>query len=204
MAEFERAYHHRFHGHFAGVFRLFKAGILVHHAGEQHLVERSPVHADAHRLLILHRDFDHGAEVGVAGLSNAGVAGIDAVLGQIARALGIFRQQNVTVVVEVADDGDADALLIELFDDVGNGGGSLVVVHGDAYQFGTGAGEGCYLLDGRRNIGGIGIGHRLHHNWCIGADAHTANNGRDGLSALNIGHMGSSILSRASRARVRR
>ena len=79
----------------------------------------------------------------------------------------------------------------------GHGCGGLVVIHGDAYQFGPGAGEGCYLLHGRRNVGGVGISHRLHHNWCIGADAHTAHDGRGGLSALDMGHMGSFILSRA-------
>ena len=196
LRRIQRAHHHRFHGHFARVFRIGEARILVHHAGQQHLVERSPVHADAHRLLILHRDFDHGAEIRVAGLADAGVAGIDAVLGQIARALGILRQQNVPVVVEVADDGHADALLVELLDDVGNGCGRLVIVHGDAHQFRPGAGQCRDLLHGRGDVGGIGIGHGLHHNRCIRPHAHAADNGGNGLSALNISHKGSSILSR--------
>ena len=174
----QRAHDHRFHGYFARVFRLVQARILVHHAGEQRLVERSPVHADAHRLLILHRDFDHGAEIGVAGLADAGVAGIDAVLGQIARALGILGQQNMAVVVEVADDGHADALLVELLDDVRDGCGRLVIVHGNAHQFRPGASQRCHLLHGRRDIRRIGVGHRLHHNWCIRPDAHTADDAR--------------------------
>jgi hypothetical protein len=36
----------------------------------------------------------------------------------------------------------------------------------------------------------------LHHDRCIGAYADTSDDGGRGLSALNIGHMGSSILSR--------
>src|SRR5229473_955540 len=64
----QRAYHHRFHVHFACVFRFVEARILVHHAGQQRLVERSPVHADAHRLLILHGDFNHRAEIRIASL----------------------------------------------------------------------------------------------------------------------------------------
>ena len=78
--------------------------------GEQRLVERSPVHADAHRLLVLDRNLDHGAEIVVVLASDADVAGIDAVLGQRPGALGILLQQDVSVVVEVADDGDAHAL----------------------------------------------------------------------------------------------
>ena len=38
-------------------------GVLVHHLGEQRLVERAPVDADADGLLVLDGDFDHGAEV---------------------------------------------------------------------------------------------------------------------------------------------
>ena len=59
----QRAHHHGFHGHFARVFRLSQQRILVHHARQQRLVERSPVHADTNRLLVLDRDLDHGAEV---------------------------------------------------------------------------------------------------------------------------------------------
>src|SRR5208337_2274882 len=103
---------------------------------------------DAHRLVILHRDFDHGAEIRVSGFSNAGVAGIDAVLGQVAGALGIPGEQNMSVVVEVADDGHAHALLIKLLDNVGHGGSSLVVVDRDPHQFGAGPGQSGDLLDG--------------------------------------------------------
>ena len=89
----QRAHDHRFHRDFAGVFRFGEPRVLVHHAGEQRLIERAPVHADAHRLLILDGDFDHGAEVVVVLAADADVAGIDAVLGQRARALGILLEQ---------------------------------------------------------------------------------------------------------------
>ncbi len=144
----ERAHHHRFHSYLTRILGLVEPRIFVHHAGEQSLVERSPVHSNAHRLLIFHRDFDHGAEIRVAGASNAGVAGINAVLSQIAGALGIFRQQDVPVVVKVANDGHAHALLVEFLDDPRDGGGSLVVVDGDPHQFRSGAGESRNLLDG--------------------------------------------------------
>ena len=38
--------------------------------------------------------------------------------------------------MEVADDGNADALLVEFLDDGRDGGGRIFVVHGDAHQFG--------------------------------------------------------------------
>jgi len=48
-------------------------------------------------------------------------------------------------------------------------------VDGDAHQFRTRAGQFSDLLDRRRYIGGIGIGHRLHHNGSITADRDRAN-----------------------------
>ena len=76
------------------------------------LIQRSPVHAYAHGLLVLHGNLDHGAEVVVVLASDAGVAGIDAVFGQALGASGVFGEQEVSVVMEVADDGDAQALLL--------------------------------------------------------------------------------------------
>ena len=97
---------------------LGQLGVLVHHAGEQRLIERAPVDADADGLLILDGALDHGAEVVVVLAADGGVAGVDAVLGESARGGGIFLEQEVAVVVEVADDGDAEAALVEAFNDV--------------------------------------------------------------------------------------
>ena len=156
--------------------------------GEQCLVQRSPVHADTHRLLVLDRNLDHGAEIVVVLASNADVARINSVLGQRPRALGILLQQEVSVVVEVANDGHADALLLELLDDRRDGRCRFFVVDRDPNQFGPGASQGGNLLDCRGNIGGVGIGHRLHHKRCIAAHSHPANQGGNGFSALNISH----------------
>ena len=92
------------------------------------MVERSPVDANAHGLLIFNRDFDHGAEVGVVLAANADVSGINAVFGKGTGAGGVFLKQDVSVVVEVADDRDMDSPLIELLNDVRNGGGGVFVV----------------------------------------------------------------------------
>ena len=141
--------HHGFHGYVARVFRFGEPGVFVHHAREQLLVERSPVHADAHRLVVLDGHFDHGAEVVVVLAADGDVAGIDAVLGQRPGALGILLEQDMAVVMEVADDGHVDA-------ESGPGrrrcaGTALrgsVIVHGDAHQFGPGAGQRrtCWMV----------------------------------------------------------
>jgi hypothetical protein len=64
--------------------------ILVHHAGEQGLVERAPVDADADGLLIFDGALDHGAEIVVVFAADGDVAGIDAVLGQGPAQAGYF------------------------------------------------------------------------------------------------------------------
>ena len=130
----QRALHHGFHGHVAGIFRLVKLGVLVHQAGQQRLVERAPVDADAHRLVVLDGDFDHGAEVVVVLLADRHIARVDAVLGQRPRALGILLQQNVTVVMKVADDGHGNAEPVEAVHDERYSLGGLVIVDGDAHQ----------------------------------------------------------------------
>ena len=81
-------------------------GVRVHQLGQQALVERAPVDADPHRLVVRERDLDDRAEVFVGALA-ADVAGVDPVLGQGPGAVGIAGEQQVAVVVEVADDRDA-------------------------------------------------------------------------------------------------
>src|SRR5205823_1919852 len=77
----QRAYYHGFHCDFAGIFRIGQARVLVHHAREQCLIERSPVDADANWLLIFDCDFDHGAEIGIVFSAYADISWIDSILG---------------------------------------------------------------------------------------------------------------------------
>src|SRR5260221_1075903 len=190
----ERAYDNRFHRDFAGVFRLGQQRVLVHHAREQCLIKRSPVHAYAYGLLVLHGNLDHGAEVVVVLAPDAGVAGIDAVLGQALGAARVFRQQKVSVVMEIADDGHTQALLLKSFDDLGDGLGSIVIVDGDADDFAAGTRQGGDLLYGARDVRGVGVGHRLHHDRCIAAYSDAADGGGNGFSTLNFCHIRSYIL----------
>src|ERR1019366_8635470 len=169
---FHRARHHGIHGHFARVFGLRRLGVLVHHAGEQNGVERSPVHADAHGLAVGGGDLDHGAEIIVGLAADIAVAGVDAVLGERAGAFGILLQEDVTVVVEVADDGHAHAETLERVHDPGNGGGGLLCVHGDPNEFGAGARQRHHLVHRGGRVGGVGVGHGLHDDRMIAANLH--------------------------------
>src|ERR1019366_3244207 len=98
----------------------------------------------------------------------------DAVLGQGACALRKFLQQQVAVVVEVADDrhGGAErgASIHNPWDRRGGGFG----VHSDADQFRPGARQCHHLVDGGGHVGGIGVGHRLHNNRMSSPDFDTS------------------------------
>ena len=46
--------------------------------------------------------------------------------------------------------------------DLRHGGGGLVAIDGDAHHLRAGAGERGDLAGGRLDVGGVGVGHRLH------------------------------------------
>ena len=117
------------------------------------------------------------------------LSGIDTVLRQGAGALGIFLEQLMSVVMEVANDRNVDALLVELLDDGCDGGSSLFVVDRDPNQFRARTGQRRNLLDGRGNVRGIRVRHGLHHNRCIAAHANPIDRASDGFSSLNISHV---------------
>ncbi len=171
----ERAGDHGFDHHVARGERLGTLAVLVHHAREERLVERTPVHADAHGLLIFDGALDHGAKVVVVFAADGYVAGIDAVFGQRARSGGIFFEQDVAVVVEVADDGHAEAALFESFNDGRNGCRGAFVVHRHADQLGAGDGKRRNLGDRGLYVGRVGVGHRLDDDGNFPSDANVSN-----------------------------
>ena len=101
----QRRLHHRLARHRARIARIGRGRVLVHQLGEQFLVERTPVGADADRLVVLVRDLDDVGELRVALVLEADIAGIDAVLVERLGAGRIFGEQLVTDVMEVADQG---------------------------------------------------------------------------------------------------
>ena len=158
----------------ASIQRFGQQIVLIHHPRQQSAIERAPVDADAHGPIVLDGRFDHGAEVVVVLLADVDVAGIDAVLGERAGAVGILPEQEVAVVVEVADDRHANAELVERFDNFGNGPGGIVGIDGDADQLGSCLRQRHYLIDGRHHVRRVGVGHRLHDDRVAAADFDTA------------------------------
>jgi hypothetical protein len=94
----------------------------------------------------------------------------------------------MTIVVEVADYGGLEPELVEAFDNVRHGFRSVIIIDGNANQLRAGCGKGGNLRDTARDISGIGIGHGLHNDRCVGADAYVADGGDDSFSAMNLGH----------------
>ena len=179
---------HGFEHHVARGCGVGTPRVFVHEASQQRLVERAPVDADAHRLVVLDRALNHGAEIVVVFAADGDIAGIDAVLGKRLGAGGVFLEQQVAVVVEVTDDRRVDAALREAFDNVRDGLGGLVVVDGDADEFGAGFNELGDLLDGRGGIGRVGVGHGLHDDGSLGADFYASDANGNRLPALNFRH----------------
>ena len=78
--------------------------------------------------------------------------------------------------------------LSQRVDDLRNGRGGLVGVDGDADQFGAGASQRHHLIDGRRDIGGVGVGHRLDNDRMGAADFDSADINDNGFAAWRCGH----------------
>ena len=76
----QRRLEHRLDGHVPRLYRMCSRSVLVHQFCEQDLVERAPVHPDAHRLVVFFGNVNHRQKVLVMVFARAHVAGVDAVL----------------------------------------------------------------------------------------------------------------------------
>ena len=70
----QRRLHHRLARDRARLHRVVRLGVLVHQVGQQFLIERAPVGADAHRLVVLDRHLDDGGELPVLLVLEADIA----------------------------------------------------------------------------------------------------------------------------------
>ena len=164
-------------------------GVLLHLRDDELLVERAAVHADPDRLAAIARDAADRGELLVAPLAGADVAGIDAVLVQRLRALREARQQQVAVVVEVADERRRHAGVEHAPLDLGDGRGGLGHVDGHAHHLGAGLGELDALLSRARGIGRVGHRHRLDHDGRAAADLDRTDPDADSLVELDCVHV---------------
>ena len=184
FGRFERGEHHALVDDFFGRLAEVAVGVFLHLAHDQLLIERAAVDADAHGLAVVARDLADGGELLVAALAVADVAGIDAVFIERAGAIGIFRQQDVAVVVEIADDRRVAAGIEQAFLDFRDGRGGFRHVHGDADQLGAGLGEFDALLRGCGYVGGVRVGHGLDDDGRAAADLDLADLYADRLVAF--------------------
>ncbi len=175
--------------HLARLSRLRALLVVVHHAGEQLLIEAAPVHADAHGLVVLQRDLDDVGELLVALVAEADIAGVDAVFRERLGAVRIGRQQLVADIVEIADERHIHAHREKPVADMRHGRRRLFAVHGDAHQLRTRLRERRNLLHGRVHIRGVGVRHRLHNDGRAPADGHAANLHRNG-DVPRLAHVG--------------
>src|ERR1700730_7752120 len=111
LGRFQGADYYGFVHHLASILRLRAHGILVHHPREQTLIKRAPVNAYSNGLLILNRNFDHLLKILVVMLPGPDIAGVDSVFGQRSRALRIFLEQYVTVIMKITDDRNAHSTI---------------------------------------------------------------------------------------------
>ena len=151
--------------------------VLIHHLSQQVLIEASPVDADADRFLVPAGHFNHFRELRVALAAAADVAGMMRYLASAVGTAGILAQQLMSIEMEVADQRNADAQLIQAFADGRHRGRGLRRVHCQAHQFGAGAGQGPDLFNGAGDIGRVRIGHGLDHDGIGAADADSPNGG---------------------------
>src|SRR6185436_1731661 len=168
----------------ARIQRLAALGVGVHHLGEEVLVEAAPVHPDADGLAVVDGHLDDGAEVVVVVLA-PDIPGVDAVLGQGLRAVGILDEENVAVVVEVADDRH-----LHLAHDLRYRAGGRVVVHGHAHQLAARRVQRAHLGHRSRHVRGVGIGHGLDHDGPLAAHAHPAHVHHHALPPARTTHGG--------------
>ena len=178
----DRALHDRVQHDVSRVARLGELRVGVHHLGQEVLVEAAPVDADADGLAMVHRDPDDGGEVLVPVLG-PDVAGIDPVLGERAGAGGVLGQEQVPVVVEVADDRR-----VHLADDVGDRARRLVVVDRHPDQLAAGLVKGAHLGNRSGDVGGVGVGHGLDDDRAGAAHLDAAHVDRHRSPALGPRH----------------
>ena len=135
--------------------------ILLHLAHDEFLVQGAAVHADPHGAPDVPRDGADRRELLVALSAAPDVPGVDPILVEGLGHLGVFRQEDVAVVVEVADERDVAACGQEAPLDFGNRPRGLVDVHGHAHEVRARLRELEGLRHGAVDVGRVRVRHGL-------------------------------------------
>ena len=155
-------------------------GVLLHLGDDEILVQRSAIDADPDRLALVDGDLADRGETFVAPRARSDVAGIDPVLVERRRALRVAGQEQVAVVVEVADQRRLAAGVQHPPLDVGDRSGGLGHVDGDSHELGPRFGELDALAGRCFGIGRIRHRHRLDRNGRTSADLQVSDAHADG------------------------
>jgi hypothetical protein len=154
-------------------------GVLLHFRDDQLLVEGAAVHPDAHRFAFVDRDPADGRELFVAPPPGADVARVDPVLVEGRGAGRVPCEQEVAVVVEIADQRRRHPGVEHALPDLRDRRRSLGQIHGHPDHLRAGLGELDALLCRRRRIRGVGHRHRLHDHRRTAADLDGADSDAD-------------------------
>ena len=130
--------HHAVVDNLFGFLAEIFVGVLLHFKHDQLLIERAAIHPDADWLAVVARDFADGGELFIAALACANVAGVDTIFIERLGAVGIFCEQDVAVVMEIADDWYGAACGQETILNFGNGGCGFRNIDGPANDFRAG------------------------------------------------------------------
>ena len=110
-------------------------------------------------------------------------------LASASAARRMIGQQLVADIVEIADQRHVDAARRELVADMRHRRRALVAIDRDAHQLRAGAPELADLLHRRLDVGGVGVGHRLHDDRRAAADHDAADIDADRVLARGNAHL---------------
>ena len=120
--------------------------------------------------------------------ANADISWVDAVFGEQSRRFGKFAQQNMPVVMKIANDRHGITSLCNTLDHFRHSSSGGVVVDGDPYQFAARIGKLNNLIGCAFGIACVGVGHALHDYWMIAANPNPTDIDRHTFSALDLKH----------------
>ena len=135
------------------------------------MVERSPVHTNAHRFAVINRYLDDRLEVLITMLAPH-VAWVDSILGEEFCCLRVRGEELMAVVVKVSNDGCREPIIRKSLHNLGDRCGRCIIVHRNSYHLTSSAREMSNLCRSAGSIRGVGVGHRLHHDRVGGAHHH--------------------------------
>ena len=138
FSRLERGKNHAFVDDVFGSAAEIAVGVFLHLLHDEFLIERAAVDADADGLAVVDGHFADGGELLVAARACADVAGIDAIFIEGFRAFGIFREQDVAVVMKIADQRRVAAGVEDALFNFGDGCGGFGNVYSDANEFRAG------------------------------------------------------------------